>query len=298
MTSDILHHEAWFGSYVDRFLTGEAEHDAHMELKREHSLRVLGHARGIVKEAVACGNMDVVSARAALLGALYHDMGRFEQYRRWRTFSDARSANHGLLGGRILNEERPLADEPLAVRRLAACAVVLHNRFALPPGISPRAGKVARVVRDADKLDIFRILAAHLEPGVPRDEVVVLHLPEAEGQWSPAVLDAVRAGGLASYADMRCMNDFRILLCGWCFDLGFAASRRLLRESGRVERLLSWLPPDSASPALAELRCRVLAALHDEADAPECRPSGDLAAVGHAAGAVRDDNDDTEPVIS
>lgn len=269
---DISRHEAWFGQYVDRFLTGDADHDAHIELKREHSLLVLAGARTIVDEAVAEGVMDMVSARAALLGALYHDIGRFPQYRRWRTFSDARSANHGLLGGRVLNEERPLADESPAVRRLAACAVVLHNRFAIPAGVSPRVRQVTRVVRDADKLDIFRVLAAHMQPGGPRDEVVVLHLPETEGAWTPAVLDAVRSGRLASYADMRCMNDFRILLCGWSFDLGFAASRRLLRESGRVERLLAWLPSPDEVPEMAELRCRVLAALHDDRDAADCRP--------------------------
>lgn len=268
---DISRHEAWFGQYVDRFLTGDATHDAHIELKREHSLLVLGNARIIVAEAVASGTMDVVSARAALLGALYHDVGRFLQYRRWQTFSDARSTNHGLLGGRVLNEERPLHDESPAVRHLAACAVVLHNRFAIPAGVSPRVRQVTRVVRDADKLDIFRVLAAHMEPGGPRDDVVVMHLPEVQGAWTPAVLDAVRAGRLASYADMRCLNDFRILLCGWCFDLGFAASRRLLRESGRVEQLLAWLPAPDQVPEMAELRCRVLAALHDEKDMPDCR---------------------------
>lgn len=294
MSMDIAAHEAWFGQYVDRFLTGNAEHDGHIELKREHSLLVLGHARAIVAEAVAAGAMDVVSARAALLGALYHDMGRFPQYRRWRTFSDARSTNHGLLGGRTLNEERPLRDEAPAVRRLAACAVVLHNRFAIPAGVSPRVRQVTRVVRDADKLDIFRVLAAHMRPGGPRDEVVVLHLPELEGQWTPAILEAVRAGRLASYADMRCMNDFRILLCGWSFDLGFAASRRLLRESGRVEQLLAWLPSPEVVPQMAELRCRVLAALHDDRDAADCHP-GFVEAPGDASDAV-DDSDAGEPV--
>ncbi len=275
---DIAHHEAWFGQYVDRFLTGDAAHDAHIELKREHSLLVLGNARIIVAEAVAAGSMDVVSARAALLGALYHDVGRFMQYRRWQTFSDARSTNHGLLGGRVLNSERPLHDESPAVRHLAACAVVLHNRFAIPAGVSSRVRQVTRVVRDADKLDIFRVLAAHVQPGAPRDDVVVMHLPEVQGTWSPAVLDAVRNGGLASYADMRCLNDFRILLCGWCFDLGFAASRRLLRESGRVEQMLEWLPSPDAAPEMAELRCRVLAALRDESDMADCRPGleGDM----------------------
>lgn len=270
---DISRHEAEFGRYVDRFLVGDAGYDAHIELKREHSRLVLANARTIVDEAatagIAAGGMDAVSARAALLGALYHDIGRFSQYRRWQTFSDARSVNHGLLGGRMLNTERLLRDEAPEVRHLAACAVVLHNRFILPTGISARVRQVVSVVRDADKLDIFRVLAAHMRPGGPRDEVVVLHLPEVEGGWTPAVLDAVRGGRLASYTDMRCMNDFRILLCGWCHDLGFAASRRLLRESGRVEQLLSWLPAPERAPEMAELRGRVLAALReDDAVAP------------------------------
>ena len=41
---------------------------------------------------------------ATLIGLL-HDIGRFEQYTKWKTFSDRISTNHGVLGSKILEEK-------------------------------------------------------------------------------------------------------------------------------------------------------------------------------------------------
>ena len=88
---DIRNHEALFESFASMYLR---EHPGDMlRLKREHTYKVLAHARAIVAQE----GLASQEGRAALLAALYHDTGRFPQYVRWRTFSDAESENMAIL---------------------------------------------------------------------------------------------------------------------------------------------------------------------------------------------------------
>lgn len=257
-TCDITTHERWFGAFTAPYLEEGPEHVGPVRLKIEHTHHVLSNARSIVDSE----DFSPLVQRAALLAALYHDTGRFPQYRRWRTFSDPRSVNHALLGGRTLREAGALDDEPVEVRRLVLGAVVMHNRFRVPSGIPDDARTVTDVVRDADKLDIFRVMAPHLAPGAERDKVVVLHVEDAPGKWSPVIVADVLAGRVASYADLRYVNDFRLLLGTWVRDLRFPASRRMLAASGLVENILSALPD---SDDMARARARILSDLADAA---------------------------------
>lgn len=251
---DIAAHECWFDAFTAPYLEEGPEHLGPVRLKIDHTHHVLTNARAIVDSE----DFSPLVQRAALLAALYHDTGRFPQYRRWRTFSDPRSVNHALLGGRTLREAGALDGESAEVRRLVLGAVVMHNRFRVPSGISTDARTVTDVVRDADKLDIFRVMAPHLAPGAPRDSVVVLHVEDAPGKWSPVIVADVLAGRVASYADLRYVNDFRLLLGTWVRDLRFSASRRMLAASGLVENILSGLP---ISDDIEQARARILSDL-------------------------------------
>ena len=95
---DIRNHEALFESFASMYLR---EHPGDMlRLKREHTYKVLAHARAIVAQE----GLASQEGRATLLAALYHDTGRFPQYVRWRTFSDAESENHGYLGVHVVKK--------------------------------------------------------------------------------------------------------------------------------------------------------------------------------------------------
>ena len=116
-------------------------------------------------------------------------------------------------------------------------AVGLHNRFALPPHTPQRVALVTNVVRDADKLDILRVMDEQLSAPGPYNPTVVLQQPDDPTIASETVMRAVREGRVASYADLRCVNDFRLLLGTWFFDLHFAASRKKFLEDGHAENM-------------------------------------------------------------
>ena len=64
--------------------------DSRVLLKKEHSYRVAENCERLAKKL----NLDVEFAYA--MGIL-HDIGRFEQLKRYHTFHDAKSCNHAFL---------------------------------------------------------------------------------------------------------------------------------------------------------------------------------------------------------
>lgn len=224
--------------YARSFLPPDARGQTNIILKLDHCLRVFQEAQAIVQGE----RMAADAARTALWAALFHDIGRFPQYARFATFDDRKSTNHARLGVRVLKQEGLLRELALPRQKAVLTAVILHNRRFLPPGLPKHMAVPAKVVRDADKLDILTVMLAHLRPGAPENNVVTLGLQNDPAAYTPAIIDQIMAGQLADYADMVWFNDFRLLLCSWIYDLYFATSRRTLQARGFVEELLAELP--------------------------------------------------------
>lgn len=229
----------WFVAYARGFFSGDAEADAPLLLKIEHSLRVLELARELVEAEPVFA--DPQRERALRLAALFHDVGRFEQFTRWGTFADALSCNHGLLGVRVIRQQGFFAHEKKELQRMALAAVASHNRLAVPAHMSGPVLDVLHALRDADKLDILRIMEEELCKEGSANRIVALHLADEPTACSPAVLEALEQGRSAKYSEMRYVNDFRLVLCSWLYDFHFAASLDIVRREGRYERILEGL---------------------------------------------------------
>jgi hypothetical protein len=225
----------WFREFTQQFLVGSEFDVANLQLKIDHTMRVLEFARQIV-------GTNGQNQRLAELAALLHDVGRFPQYARYRTFHDQMSVNHAYQGVLTLKEHRVLADLPGEARRLVLGAVALHNRRTLPRGLAREFHDLVKLVRDADKLDIFQVMLAHFKPGVTHNKVVNLELKLDPDNYTPGLLAQVRQGQMVNYQDMVWVNDFKLLLCSWIYDLNFRVSREIVRERGYLDELLGYLP--------------------------------------------------------
>ena len=242
-----------FTAYARSWLTGDPEVDRHLALKLDHSFRVCAH----VSELVACepALADREVSRAVKIAALFHDVARFEQFVTFKTFADDLSWNHGVIGARTVLRQGFIKKESPAVRRLILGAVVLHNRPYLPAALPEKLRLVLSGLRDADKLDILRVMEGHLKPGGTADNVVLLHLADEPECCSPAVLSALKERRTARYRDMRNYNDFRIVLCTWVFDLYFPTALRIAKREGHIERIIDGLA------AVPEVQAEVRAAV-------------------------------------
>lgn len=230
-----------FETYCQSFLDG-SEGDLAYRVKLDHSLRVRDEAvRLAAIHAVELDRLGV-SAETAALAGLLHDAGRFEQFRRFQTFNDRVSVNHAALSVRVIRRENFLAHLSPAVQRLVLGAIMLHNRKIVRPPASTPLGYLARLLRDADKLDIYRVMLDYFMPGGDRPAFMTLDAKPHETAYTPEVLDDVLAGRMVDYARLCWENDFKLLMLAWVHDLNLPGAAQAFLERDLVGRVLSLLP--------------------------------------------------------
>ncbi len=228
----------WFASYCASFSTLVREDQQNIRVKERHTLEVCSNALRIGR-ALQLNREDMLLAEAI---ALLHDVGRFPQYQRYKTFDDSISVNHATLGVQVLLEKNVLRTLPKDQRELIVHAVTLHNVYSLPGKLDDRTMMFVKQIRDADKLDIWRVFVDYFnqEPD-GRATAVGLGLPDIP-DYSLGILSCLTRGEMANKRDLRTLNDFKILQLTWLYDLNFEASLRMVLERGYIDKLAVVLP--------------------------------------------------------
>ncbi len=227
--------EQEFTDYAKRFNTGDEDVDQNLRLKLAHSFRVRNEATRLTDAEKFALPVKLLTIRAALL----HDLSRFEQFTRFRSFNDAESFDHGNRSAELATELKMLEDLSEEDRNDVLAAIRAHNKLAIPEGISTQGKLIAGAIRDADKLDIMPILLHYLEH--PDNESIVFSLSR-EPELSPAVRDALLHGKSPSHRDMKTVCDFIAGKLPWVYDLNFDWSRREYLKRGFLDALAKYLP--------------------------------------------------------
>ncbi len=228
----------WFSSYCRSFSMPDAADQRNLDLKEEHTHKVCSNMLAIAGSL----RMDQARTRLAETVALFHDVGRFPQYQRYRTFRDSISTNHAGLGAAVLVEQSALASVPEAERGLIVRVVALHNVFVIPADLDQETLLFLEMVRDADKLDIWRVFIEYfLKETDDRPDAAGLGLPNTP-EYSPEVLSSLNRREMVMLSDLRTLNDFKLLQLAWIFDLNFRRSLELLAERDYIDRLSATLP--------------------------------------------------------
>lgn len=132
--------------------------DEQIQLKIKHTYEVMHYSERIANDLALS---DEQVKLASLIGLL-HDIGRFEQIKRYHTFIDRDSVNHAMLGVEILkthNFIRNFVEE--GYDDIVLTAIANHNKFRIDENLSGDVLMQAKIIRDADKIDIFRVNSAH-----------------------------------------------------------------------------------------------------------------------------------------
>ncbi len=228
----------WFAGYLRPFEEGDQELRRNTLLKREHTRRVRAEITDLGRELGLAGE-DLLLADVL---ALFHDLGRFEQYLRYRTFVDRDSEDHAALGVKILKENRVLDRLSPAERELILQAVSYHNRAVLPAEESPRCLFFTRLLRDADKIDIWKVVTDYYSRRDPaRDRAIELGLPDTPG-FSPEVYQALLQKEIVRADRIRNLNDFKLLQVGWIYGLNFSPAFERVRRRGYLDIIRRHLP--------------------------------------------------------
>lgn len=250
---DALHN--WFDGYVQTYSDIDPEGYRNILLKVEHTRKVC-EIMGLLAEGEG---LTPDQARIAEATALLHDVGRFPQFRRWRTFRDSDSDNHARLGIEVIRDQGLLADLPAEERTIIEEAIRFHNLLALPANYTSPSDLYMRLIRDADKLDIWRVFFDYFSlPDDQRPSAVTLGFPDLP-RVTPACVTELAAERIIDLQNVKVLNDFKLLQISWVYDLNFPTSYRLLQQRGHIEALAGTIPLDDQATAAVALALKTIA---------------------------------------
>ncbi|WP_406657897.1 HD domain-containing protein [Methanolobus sp. ZRKC2] len=228
----------WFINYVNLFNSEDSFISQNIKLKEEHSLRVYENASLISKSE----KLDESEQYLAMTIALFHDIGRFEQFRKYRTFKDSESENHALLGVRILKSANILSFLPSQEKEIIYAAISYHNLKDLPENLNKRCLFHSMLVRDADKLDIFKILDDYYKvKNTFPNPALESELPDIP-EYSQYLIRDILSNKISSTVEARTCNDLKLARLAWVFDMNFTETLRLVLEKGYIDKTIAELP--------------------------------------------------------
>ena len=202
-----------------------------IKLKIDHTYRVADLAETIAKDVNA--GEDI-----AWLCGMLHDIGRFEQIKRYNTFSDALSVDHALFGADILftdgliKEVCPDLDED--EMRILEKAIRNHSAYRIEAGLSREELIYSNILRDADKIDIFRVNC-----DTPMEDIYNVTTDELRASpVSEEVKECFRNRTAVLRSLKKYPADYVVGHICLIFELVYPVSLTIAREQGYVERLL------------------------------------------------------------
>lgn len=138
--------------------------DEKIRLKIEHIQRVAEIANNIANDL----KLSQEDIDLAWLIGLLHDIGRFEQIRLYHTFNDGKSVNHAEMGIKILFENGMIRKfiEDKQYDEIIKKAILNHNKARIENNLTERETLHSKIIRDADKVDIFYSLTVYSKEAV------------------------------------------------------------------------------------------------------------------------------------
>jgi hypothetical protein len=227
----------WFKGYSESFIAANPDEQKSIVLKEIHTEKVCQNMRHISQSLLMKEDERVLAECIAL----FHDVGRFPQLQKYKTFCDSISVNHGVLGAETLEELRILEKLPKHEQRIILQAVRYHNAFKMPNLQEFKEANFLKLIRDADKLDIWRVFIEHYEKKEDIGSSAILSLPDTEG-YTESLLSTIYKNEMIALSNASNLSDYKLLQLSWVFDLNFKASFILFKERNYLNRFLAVLP--------------------------------------------------------
>lgn len=214
-----------------RYLEEFDVNDPKISLKIVHTYGVISYMQQIC-DRMHCNEED---ANLAYLIALLHDIGRFEQIRRFHSFEHT-TMSHAHFGCDLLFKENLIREfivDP-SYDAIIYKAIYHHSDYKLPDMEDEKTLFFCKLIRDADKLDNCRV---KLEDSI---EVMLDETMEQVG--SESICDTVWQSCLNQesvlLADRQEKIDYWVSYIAYFFDINFKESFQIIVENDFVSKTI------------------------------------------------------------
>lgn len=203
---------------------------------RGHSLRVVANSAMLADVVLQTEE----ERRLAVLSAMFHDLGKASLLTK-NTEPLVIQREHAALSAKIIQQmdffQLLTAEEQLIVLK----SVENHNQIKLPKLDNEQQIMYAKLLRDADKLDVFDTSFRFFKERYAVQPLITKEL-STHPEVSEKILKSIWAGKSAAFEDMKSMNDFKLVLISMVFDLNFKYTFRVMSEKQYIQKIYETLP--------------------------------------------------------
>lgn len=236
-----------FKEYINKF---NNQDDPGFNLKVVHTYHVVDNAMMIAKK-IGLSEEDI--NLAGLIGVL-HDIGRFDELKNLKRF-DSVGNDHAMFASKILFEEgliKKFIDDD-KYNNIIKKAIENHNKKSIEEGLSDRDLLHAKIIRDADKLDNYRVKKEekmeNMFPGVVNSD------EEIENSLiSDSVYNSILKKECVDIRDRHYPLDYWICILGFTFDIYFKESLSIIKENNYIDILVDRFKYKNSSEKMNKIR--------------------------------------------
>ena len=196
--------------------------------KQRHSIRVENISKLIAEDL----KLNQEEIDLAMLIGLLHDIGRFEQEKQYHTFNDLKSFDHGDYGAELLKK---LIRNFISIDKYDKVifeALRNHNKLRIDENLNEQERLFAKLVRDADKLDIM-------------DETINLFYKETRDLVNESDISEYTLNFVRNHQPVITPKDVEISrldgvvrTIAFVFDLNYNKSFQILKEQNYINRII------------------------------------------------------------
>lgn len=209
--------------------------DPKIALKIAHTYRVADNCEEIAR-SIGLSDEDV---ELAWLSGMLHDIGRFEQVKRYNTFLDSESVDHAEFGADLLFGDEHLILNYCDDRSFDAMMETVirqHNKYRIDEAVAGKTLVFCNILRDADKVDILRVnIETPMEEiyNVSEDELLTSGVSEK-------VMDQVREHHAVKRDVMDSPAEHLIGHIALAFELVYPKSWEIAKEQGYIYKMFDF----------------------------------------------------------
>ncbi len=230
--------QSWFHNYMSNFYSEKPEIMENIKLKEEHTLRVC-------KNIVHLGKLLNLSKNKLYMAetiALFHDIGRFEQFIKYNTFNDNKSENHAVLGLKILKKNRVLSCLTNKEKEIIYKSIMYHNMPELPDNEDSGCLFYSKLIRDADKMDILYVVTDYYKKRkIHPNPALEFELPDTNEYSSCFIKDILNQRIIKSH-ELKGYNDMKLMQLSWVFDINFFPTLNYIHQNHYLDKIIKALP--------------------------------------------------------
>ena len=210
------------------------KHELGFDLKVVHTYHVVDNAKTIATNL----NLSEEDINLAELIALLHDIGRFEELNFLKKF-DSVGFDHASYGVKMLFDENLIRDfiEDNRYDDIIRVAIDNHSRLAIQDGLDERSLLHSKIIRDADKLDNFRVKKEEKIEAIFPGKVKNKNDLESSAV-SDKVFETVKDNKCVDIHDRTTLLDYWVCVLAFVFDLNFKETYQIVKDNDYINILI------------------------------------------------------------